>query len=724
MSALFDYIQTFYINPDAVNSASEIMLTSVEMFFKAKPNVASIANGVKPNITVFICDVVNNLPDPALVVKNSVKILQYDEVNTSADSKTSTVCGFNTGVILRSGKFYGIVLKFDSAAAGAYAPWVNKQGDRLVDTNTASPGSQNRFDGLLYKGSTSDSTIIQPISNQDLKFKIKIAKYTSSSTNIKLVNKNYEFLSINSYSGVFSGGELVYKNSANATGTVTVSSSSLSISGSGTTFTNHVSGQQVIVSDSGTVNALKITNITNDTLMTVESLPTFSAAGIGYKVPVTAIVSPYVNYVAKKIYLVDSTASNGVFNFEVANSTNNTANGLVIGVKSGAQFTVKSIDDYQIDSYIPKILLGNPSTGNYSVAASFANSDNNIAAASNIDLLKYNYNADYRYVLSRSTEVLGSSLYTSDYVTKKSGLINVSFTVTANAQTTSVFSVPYLNSAEADVFVYQNDISNTSSYLTTLTDIADLTTNYDTEIDVGGSALVKWISKKVGFAQGQQADDIVAYVYAYRPVNTKILLYAKIQNTGAENEAFDDKAWTPLELKDNSEKYSSNDPLDIVEYTYGFPQYPELFSNATSEGRLSGVFTLQGGNTVIATTVDQSSIVTVGNLIKITDSYIPNNHEVFLVTAANSTTVTIDHRPNFFNTNLTGALTSGIVVDKLKYVTAAWNNIAHDNTVTYVTTGKNIIEKYDTMQIKVVLLADDAYRVPKIEQLQIIGASS
>ena len=57
-------------------------------------------------------------------------------------------------------------------------------------------------------------------------------------------------------------------------------------------------------------------------------------------------------------------------------------------------------------------------------------------------------------------------------------------------------------------------------------------------------------------------------------------------------------------------------------------------------------------------------------------------------------------------------------------MTAAWNNIAHDNTVTYVTTGKNIIEKYDTMQIKVVLLADDAYRVPKIEQLQIIGVSS
>lgn len=722
MSALFDYIQTFYINPETVNSASEVMLTSVELFFKSKPNVASIAGGVKPNITVFICDVVNNLPDPSLVIKNSVKILTYDEVNTSADAKTATVCGFNTNVILKSGKFYGIVLKFDSSASSAYVPWVNKQGDRLVGTNIASPGSQNRFDGSLYKGSTSDATIVQPISNQDIKFKVKIAKYTNSDTTIKLVNRNYEFLSINTYSGVFSGGELVYKNSPNTTGTVTVSSTSLDVTGSSTTFTNHTSGQYIIVSSGGTTNALKITNIANDTLLTVESLPTISATSIGYKVPPTAVVSPYINYVAKQIYLVDSSAANGTFCFEVANSTNDTANGKVIGVKSGAAFTVKSIDRFSIDSYVPNLLLGNPSTGNFSIAASFANSSNNLASSTNIDLLKFNYNSESRFVLSRSTEVVSTSLYTSDYVSKKSGLINVSFTVTANAQTTSVFSVPYLNSAEADVFIYQNDISNTTSHLTTLTNTLQ-TTNYDTEVGIGGSAKVKWISKKVNFAQGRQADDLVAYVYAYRPANTKILVYAKIHNTGADSEAFEDKAWTPLEIKDNAELYSSNDPLDIVEYTYGLPQTPALFTNSTSQGRLSGTFTIQQGNTVIGTSVDQSAIVTAGDLIKITDSYIPNNHEVFLVASSNATTVTIDRRPDFYNTNLTGALASGIVVDKLKYNTIAWNNIAHDNTATYVTTGKNVIEKFDTMQIKVVLLADNAYSVPKVEQMQVIGVS-
>ena len=35
----FNYIQTFYVNPDAVANAPEVMLTSIDVYFKSKPQL-------------------------------------------------------------------------------------------------------------------------------------------------------------------------------------------------------------------------------------------------------------------------------------------------------------------------------------------------------------------------------------------------------------------------------------------------------------------------------------------------------------------------------------------------------------------------------------------------------------------------------------------------------------------------------------------------------------
>ena len=72
----FDYIQTFYVNPDTVASAAEIMLTSVDLFFKAKPaENANVSGTSKPGINVWICEVENGDPNPNLALVNSVKAI-------------------------------------------------------------------------------------------------------------------------------------------------------------------------------------------------------------------------------------------------------------------------------------------------------------------------------------------------------------------------------------------------------------------------------------------------------------------------------------------------------------------------------------------------------------------------------------------------------------------------------------------------------------------------
>jgi hypothetical protein len=689
----FDYIQTFYVNPDTVANASEIMLTSVDLFFKAKPvENASISGAFKPGINAWICEVENGNPNPNLALVNSVKAIEYDSVNLSNDSQTATVIGFNDPVLIKTGRYYGIVIKFNDPA---YDIWTNTQGDRLIGsggiTNNASPGSQSRFDGFLYK-STNTKTY-DKLSNKDLKFRVKVAQFISNTVSIPLVNKDYEFITIDpSVSGAFLGGEWVYQNVANITGTVAVSSSSNTITGSGTTLTNLGIEDKVIVSNGSITDVLTITNVINATSMTVDRFPSFSATGIGMKVPPIGAVY-FTDYTKNQVYLVDSTA----------NSTVKFVPGTrIIGARSGASANVVSLGRFQVDNFKPTFLIGNPITSDYSLAYNIANSSNAMPSTfSNLELLKFNNATQESYIISRSLEVDNINLYGTK---RKSAVVNVTFNVAVSEA--NRFSVPYLKTNELDFFFYQNDINNT------ITETRGGIVGYDTEVDRNGLTKSKYISKKISFGEGRYAEDVVVYLVGYRPAGTQIKVYAKLHNA-ADKDAFDDKAWTPLELKfPNIDRFSTEDPNDLWEYTYGLPQFPEISAG------LSGNFLTTNGSNTITTTVDQSSVLATGDLIRVYSALTPENHEVFPVSSANSTAIVL-FKP-ISNTNIVG----DVGVDKLKYKNVAWNNIANDNVARYVTSSYTEFDTYNTMQIKIVLLSENTHVVPKVEQIQVIGVSA
>jgi hypothetical protein len=688
----FDYIQTFYVNPDTVASAAEIMLTSVDLFFKAKPaENANVSGAFKPGINVWICEVENGDPNPNSSMVNSVKAIDYDSVNVSNDAQTPTVVGFSNPVLVKTGKYYGIVVKYNDPA---YDIWTNVQGDRLIGsggvTNNASPGSQSRFDGFLYKATNSNT--YDKFSNKDLKFRVKVAQFVSNNVTVPLVNRDYEFFTIDpSVSGALLGGEWCFQDIANATGTITVLSSSNTVIGSGTTFTNLGIEDKVVVSNGSVRDVLTITNVINTTAMTVDKFPGFSAAGIGFKVPPVGVVY-FTDYTKKKVYLVDSNA----------NSTVKFVTGTrIIGTRSGASANVVSLDRFQVDNFKPTFMIGNPSTSDYSMTYNIANSSNAMpATVNNLELLKFNNAVRESYILSRSLEVDNINLYGTE---RKSAVVNVAFNVSVSEA--NRFSVPYLKTNELDFFFYQNDINNTIT--ATLGGIAD----YDTEVDRNGLAKSKYISKKISFGEGKYAEDVVVYLAGYRPAGTQIKVYAKLHNS-ADKDAFDDKAWTPLELKNNTDRFSTEDPKDLWEYTYGLPQFPEISAG------LSGNFLTTLSSNSITTTADQSSTLSTGDLIRVYDILSPDNHEVFPVSSANSTAITLFKGVS--NTNIIG----DVGVDKLKYKNVAWNNIANDNVARYVTSSYTEFDTYNTMQIKVVLLSENTHVVPKVEQIQVIGVSA
>lgn len=686
MSKAFDYIQTLYVDKNRVSDATDVMITAVELFFKTAPSAGN------QGVSVWLCETQNGVPTPGMVLKDSISYMSKDFINTDELAQAGTVFTFKNPVVVKSNRFYGVCMKFES---DAYSVWTNKKGDALLDlqgkTNNPSAGSTANFEGSLYARTNSNE--LKELSEEDLKFVVNVAKFKSLDSTINLVPKDYEFFNIRNRNNAFVQGEWVYKETANAAGTLSVNSVSTTITGSGTALDNHAVGDRVFISNGSTTDVLTILAIANSISMEVDRNPSFSSPSVGYKIPVSGKLV-LQDIPRKEIILVDSNAANSTFRFE--------EDDVIIGSYSGANAEIRSLDHKSVDLFNAKFLIGTPSIGNYSLRYKFANTSNNISSSwTNFDLFDDKKQKEQLKILSRSIEVDGSNLYSDR---KKSAVVELQFNLTSSE--TNLFQAPFLDGDELDMVTTSYDINNT--YTDTVFGIA----NYDTEVGRDGLARCKYISKPVSFDENRYAEDISVTIGAFRPYGTQIRIYAKLHNSN-DSEPFDDKAWTPLVLKNNIDTYTLDEDLDsLVEYTYGLPQYPDIKETVS-------VDLITQGNSTVLTASDVSSDIPSGSVIRLFDRLLPENHEIFKVISSNSTSFTVNRDVDNVN------IPANPSVDVMKYNTTAWNNIANDNVARYFTTTTNQeMDGFNTMQIKVVLLSESSHLVPKVEQIQAIGVSA
>ena len=696
----FDYIQTFYVNPEAMNNAGSALITSVDLYFKSKPNATNNVSGTtNPGITVSICEVENEKPKLDRIIEASITQVAYGRINTSGNAETATTVAFTNPVRLETGRFYGIVIKYLDPA---FQIWENVQGHRLVfptgTSETPSPGSLNRFDGRLYKENNVDQ--YDPNWQSDLKFAVRIARFntgTASNTTVtqtfNLVNKPYEFITYTGRVGGFQGGEFVYKsNQANEAGTVNIATNRKIVTGTGTNFTADHLGLYAVFEDGTNRDIVQVVSVTNTTQLILDRYPDFSNTAATYKLPPVGRVASY-NPTANLLYLKDSNAENTTFRFAASDT--------IVGNKTGASATIASLDRLVVDKFQPNFLIGNPATSSFTASYALTNEANNVAAfETTLQNGKENQTEYKGYILSRSQEVIETGMFGSS---NRSAYANITFSVTTGGANS--YSVPFINASEINFDSIENVIN--SNTLATVDGIA----NYDTEVDRNGLGKTKHITRKVIFGENRYAEDIVVYLTAYRPANTEIKVYAKIHNS-ADKDAFDDKAWSPLVLKDNADVYSTSNRDDLVEYTFGLPQFPEVHY------RLDGINITSQGSGLISATVDHSANVSSGDLVVLSSPLFPENNEVFVVASANSTAISLTREVT--NVNVVGQVN----VDKLKYKTTAWNNAANDNVARYVTASQAEFDAFNTMQLKIVLLSTDTNIVPEVDQLQVIGVSS
>ena len=172
--------QTFSVggnieSPDAIgqnDDANGAFLTKLDLFFKSKPTD-------NHPIRVEIRPV--NLGSPVQKIIGNPVTLKPSQVNTSTTGATATTVTFDYPIYLSPGKEYAIVLI--SETTDEYEVWTATMGETTVNTQNLPDSeaviySQQFALGSLFK--SQNGSIWTPNQNQDLKFKLYKANFTST----------------------------------------------------------------------------------------------------------------------------------------------------------------------------------------------------------------------------------------------------------------------------------------------------------------------------------------------------------------------------------------------------------------------------------------------------------------------------------------------------------------------------------------------------------------
>lgn len=779
----FNYIQSFIVKKDAVNNSPKVFITSIDLYFKNKPSATNNTSGINnPGVTVHICPFDGEVPNPDVELQDTRARAEWGSIPIVADASVPTKFVFSTPIVIQTDRYYGLVVDFDDED---FELFMGVQNETILNTTQKYSGSFGEGDGKIYMFGADSS--LKPLSDRDLKFELRIAKFTANTISADVVNENYEFFSCNNMSTAakFKGGELVYSSPglvANATvntyfslagNTVLVASNNL-VTGVGTLFTNNYSdGNYVLFTNASNTSQQelgKIKSVISDTILELEDAVGFGNTCWHNKVVVGEVFQR--DYITRSLYLINSTAANSTVRFHtnsvqyftisnpggsytngdivtvsngsinstavlVTNATGNVvslrltnagggfpntshsvvtitaANGSATlgsgaslvpvintslrGAISAATADLVSINDVEVDIIDPTIDVGATATTSANLSYAIANTTNYVQSFSHADLVAP---IDIPYaakIMSRSNELKSA---TNLYNTDKSSAMRLTLSAkVSDVSNQPTFYSPYVLEEQLDVYTFAND--------------ADATTaNLDSEVG-RGSSRSKHITKKISLANNTFAEDIRVFVNAYKPANTDIRVYAKIHNT-ADNEPYDDKSWTPLQLVSGNNIISATFAKDDVkEYEYGFPAYPDV------QATLSGTGTTELANAVIRTTSDLSSNLTAGDLVRVYNPlFSTTNYMVAPVSAANSTTVTLTSA--IANNGLVG---SALKIDKLKFKNTAFNNVLNDNVVRYYTTSMAAVDAYDSMSVKIVFLSDAGGVVPEVDDIRVIAVS-
>lgn len=602
-------LQTFFIREPS--TVAGVFITSIDVYFASKdPSLG---------VTLEIRNVLNGFPGYN-VVPFSVKHLESSEVSVSANGTTRTRFTFDAPVFLENNNEFAFCIKPDGNSPN-YTVWVAEIGG--VDVATNAPIFNNSFVGVMF--TSSNNRTWTPYQKEDIKFFINRASFSPLTATCVLNNDDSEYLTVDSILGKFSSEEKVYFSNNRITNTGNVSVTSTTVTNVNTT--GFSSNTRVYIQSNTGINSIvrRVVSVTNSSAFVINATPTFSDTNA--KVGTLSGNGEFtgtaksINYSNGFMIVGESTANT---------SSYVTPNTIVIAESTGASARVKSVDNRHYSVFMPKFSTLVPPGAFLGLALS--GTSNTYVADTSSTSIPFEQSSTFidkeRIVMSRTNEILNNSgnkslrislpIQTTDeryspvIDTVKAAGIVIGNMINNDANTAAfivyntsngVFNVgdtvrDLSTSANGTVIYALNDggangriivdlgptstlrfgnnntiknVSNTSSNIvanaaTVMTTSSVLASE---KTPGNGTALSRYISKKVILADGQEAEDLKVYVAAYKPASTDILVFAKFWNS-TDNESFEDKHWTQL-TTNNTLLSSKANSLDFIEYIYNVP---------------------------------------------------------------------------------------------------------------------------------------------------------
>lgn len=754
---MFNKAQSFFLDSTSAQGASVVFVTSVELYFKNKPQAGKTQSGSeKPGVAINICEIKDNNPNFETIKLKTVSRVEFDNINTSTDASTSTKFTFDIPVALKTDKQYAFLIKFDNSET--FQLWKNRVDEVDINTGVASKLSSGKVDGNAFD--ITNGYDVTPLSDVDFKFKINVGKFTGARSNTFTVsNEAYDFLKLTSGSvnGRFIGGEYVYTQQANLTGTVAVSSGGSNIDGTATSFLVDVANNDLVVVANSTVSQVKKVNIvTNTTFINVTSTFATSASGINIRKFATGTVSTNAasntiigtntnfasissntfviisdgtdgNTEVRKVVSVDSVnqtlvldvvpsftnTTAGYFVSPVAkvdsfkaygdfltlyeSSANTTAyfagSTIIKGVDSLANATITSVENINISRFAPYFKVNVPSGAKAKYYVNFANTTY-AKTGSNLTEVDISKNALLSY-----PAIIASR---SNEVRNSTNLFanSKSFNAKLEFSSDNPFVSPYVLEENLDFGIQQFIINNTST----------------NEAYSNGAAYSKYVSKPVVLGTDQISEDLIVYLTAFKPAGTDIEVYAKLLSE-EDGENLNQKNWTKLALDiptgSNINSLTSN-PNDFVELKFVVP------SAQPGVKVTSGTFRIPSATNVI--TASYSTVntdISVGSVVRVYNPTFPNTFFIDTVTASNTTTLTVSSAVS--NNDLQG---SGLNIDIITDKNSAFRNNQNYSIVRYFNKSLAKYDGFKVFAVKIVLLSSASYLVPRVEEYRAIAVSA
>lgn len=250
------------------------------------------------------------------------------------------------------------------------------------------------------------------------------------------------------------------------------------------------------------------------------------------------------------------------------------------------------------------------------------------------------------------------------------------------------------------------NISNTTIYNATQAITANITaiTSFDETGNTSSSA-TRYISKNVILAEQQDAEDLVCYLTAYRPVGTDLKVYGKFL-AGSDSGTFQEKDWSALvETTSTALRSSLVNKEDYVELVYELPTSVQIIANAASVNTTSP-------NVAVTSTASFNA----GNFVYVTDNTTGKINVRKVNQISNTTSMVLSSNLSFLSTNCAVGLIPGMTDQ-----TSAFKYANNSGIARYVTPTDAVFDTFKVFAVKIVLVSDNFHIVPKMSDMRCLA---